>query len=150
MSTVKYRHKQNKKYKLKGLLHVVKEQIIDGDKGLSFSLLTKDETKDGKTNFYRIFVMETEKDTFTVKEKVDDKENEDKTVTMAELKKIITANKDLAFVKQYIDKERGSYSAKVKKEIGGKPSKKASKKSSKKKASRKGSKKASKKGSRKW
>ena len=133
MSSVTYRKENSRSFKLKGVKHLVKESIIDGEKGLSFMLTTKEGEK-----FYRIFVKETEKDKFHVKEKVDEKETE-KDIDMAEVKKMLKSNKDLCFVKAYVENERGNYKGGAKKSSRKKSSVKKSsvKKSSKKKASKK-------------
>lgn len=103
MSTVTFRHENQKSFKLKGVKHIVKESIIDGEKGLSFVL-----TKKTGEKFHRIYVKETAKDKFELKEKVDDKEST-KPIDMAELKKMLKAESDLDFVKQYVENERGSF-----------------------------------------
>ena len=69
MSTVNFRHENNKSFKLKGIKHLIKESLIDGEKGLSFVFTKKEGEK-----FRRIFVKETSKDNFEVKEKFDEKE----------------------------------------------------------------------------
>ena len=43
MSTVTYRYEKTHSYKKKGVKYVVKESVIDGEKGLSFHFLTKAE-----------------------------------------------------------------------------------------------------------
>jgi hypothetical protein len=134
MSSVTYRKENSRSFKLKGVKHLVKESIIDGEKGLSFMLTTKEGEK-----FYRIFVKETEKDKFHVKEKVDEKETE-KDIDMAEVKKMLKSNKDLCFVKDYVENERGNYKGGAKKKSSvkkGSVKKSSKKKSSKKKASKK-------------
>jgi ssDNA-specific exonuclease RecJ len=103
MSTVTFRHENQKSFKLKGVKHLVKESIIDGEKGLSFVL-----TKKAGEKFHRIYVKETAKDNFELKEKIDDKEST-KEIDMAELKKMLKAEKDLEFVKDYVENERSSY-----------------------------------------
>ena len=123
MSGPAFRFENSKSFRLKGVKHLVKESIIDGEKGLSFVLTKKEGDK-----FHRIFVKETSKDKFEVKEKVDEKETT-KEVDMAEVKKMLKSNKDLEFVRDYVDKERGSYKGGAKKS-----SKKGSKKSSKKRS----------------
>ena len=105
MSTVTYRYEKTHSYKKKGVKYVVKESVIDGEKGLSFHFLTKE----GDKKFYRISVRETEKDKFTVKEKKDDKETEKKNVSIADIIKMLKANKYLAFVLAYVTNERGKY-----------------------------------------
>ena len=37
MSTVTYRHENSYSYKKGGVKHVIKESIVDGEKGLSFN-----------------------------------------------------------------------------------------------------------------
>jgi len=176
MSSIVYRHENNKSFKdKKGVKHLVKESIIDGEKGLSFVLTVKE-----GDNFHRIHVKEVGKDKFELKEKVNDKETS-KELDMKELNNMIKSNKDLAFVKDYVENVRGKQkggavnleqcggakkkSKKSKKLmmdstdpedvdldlIGGgkKKSKKGSKKSSKKRSMKGGSKKTSKKGSKK-
>ena len=160
MSGPAFRFENSKSFRVKGVKHLVKESIIDGEKGLSFVLTKKEGEK-----FHRVFVKETSKDKFELKEKVDEKETT-KDIDMAELKKMLKSNKDLEFVKAYVENERGSYKGGAKKGSK-KSSKKASKKGSKKmsggdpepltggakkgskKSSKKGSKKSSKKGSKK-
>jgi len=123
MSGPAFRFENSKSFRLKGVKHLVKESIIDGEKGLSFVLTKKEGDK-----FHRLFVKEISKDKFELKEKVDEKETT-KEVDMAELKKMLKSNKDLEFVRDYVDKERGSYKGGAKKS-----SKKGSKKSSKKRS----------------
>jgi hypothetical protein len=177
-STVTYRYEFSQSFKKKGVKHVVKEEIIDGEKGMFFKLLTKKGEE-----FYRIEAKEDEnnKDKFLVKEKKGETETQ-KEVSLAELKKIV-ATDNLEFVKKYITKDRDTYkgrsnsislnellltdghiietggakkrSKKASKKVSKKASKKTSKKGSKKqsggakKRSKKASKKASKKGSKK-
>jgi len=54
MSTVTFRHENNKSYKLKGEKHTIKESLIDGEKGLSFMFLKKV----GEGDFYKVYVQE--------------------------------------------------------------------------------------------
>ena len=103
MNTVTFRHENTKSFKQKGVKHLVKESIIDGELGLSFIL-----TKKAGEKFHRVSVKETSKDKFELKEKVDEKEST-KEIDMAELKKMLKSNKDLGFVKDYVENERGSY-----------------------------------------
>ena len=137
-----YRLENQVKTNVKGVHTLIKKSIIDGEtKGLSFSLLTK---KDDK--FHRISVIEKEKDTFEFTEKIDDKETK-KEINMSDVKKMVNKNKDLDFVRDYIENKRSMYKGK-----GGavkKSSKKGSKKASKKVVAKKASKKASKKSSKK-
>jgi hypothetical protein len=143
MSTVTFRHEFNRAFKIKGNKQFVKETLLDGGKGLSFSLLMKDDK-----NFIKLKVAEISKDKFEVKEKKNDEAEESKEISLTDLKKMVKTNKNLVFVKEYLESDRSKYGGtvqKVKKPIvseGG-----AVKRSSK-KASKKVSKKASKKGSR--
>ena len=147
-NTIYYRHtyeksfldSTNKKNKLQ-------EIIIDGEKGLSFSLMKLEGPK-----YVKINVKEISKDKFSLKKRVD-QENTSQDLTLPELKKMITSDKSLLFIKKYIDEERSIVSKNKKTLSGGrKISKKTSKKLSKKlskKTSKKPSKKISKKTSKK-
>ena len=133
MSLVVFRYENNKQFKKNGVGYTLKESIIEGDRGLSFSL-----TKKEGNNFYRISARETSKDMFNIREKKGDNETSiDK--GLADVKKMISENKDLLFIKNYIEKERGTYKGKEKKTISGgaKKSKKSSKTTSVKKSSNK-------------
>ena len=138
MSTVFFRHSNDKTVVKAGQKHVVKESIIDGAKGVSFSFLEKTESDD---KIYKVHVKQLESGDYEVSEvkgKASEKNKEDKkTVKEAEVLKMLSANKKLAFVNTYMTKDR----KKILKEKGGA---KYGKKSSKKKASKKSSKKASK------
>ena len=125
MSGPVFRHEFQRKTNKKGVQELIKEGLMDGEKGLSFVL-----TKKKGEKFYRISVHENDKDNFEVKEKIDEKETTDN-VDMAGLKKIIKANKDLGFVKDYLENERSSFQGGAKK-ASKKPTKKASKKPTKK------------------
>ena len=106
MSTIKYSYKQNFSFVKKGVKNTIKEQVIDGDKGLSLMFLKKE----GDAKFYKVYVKEEEKDKFIVKEKKDDKETE-KTVDMKELTKMLKTLK-LDTITNYVTKERGTYKGK--------------------------------------
>jgi len=109
MSLVVFRYENNKQFKKNGVGYTLKESIIEGDRGLSFSL-----TKKEGNNFYRISARETSKDMFNIREKKGDNETSiDK--GLADVKKMISENKDLLFIKNYIEKERGTYKGKEKK-----------------------------------
>ncbi len=41
-NTVTFRHENKKSFKLKGVKHLVKESLIDGEKGLSFVFTKKE------------------------------------------------------------------------------------------------------------
>jgi hypothetical protein len=143
MSGITYRYTNEIVKMIKGVKHLIKESIIDGDKGMSFMLTTKAGDK-----FHRIYVKKVGDDSYSLTEKKDDKEN-DKTVTLAEVTKMVKTNDNLAFVERYLkeSKQKGGGKRRSSKK---RSSKKASKKmSGGKKGSRKGSKKASKKRSKK-
>jgi len=104
MSTVTYRYEQSYSFKKKGVKHTIREQIIDGQKGLSIKFLKK-----VGDDFYRIYAVEKEgdKDKIILKEKMGEKETE-KEVTQKDLLKILKAEK-LDSMIEYINKNRGSY-----------------------------------------
>ena len=152
MSTVTYRHENNYSYKKGGVKHVVKEEIIDGEKGLSFHYLSKA----GDDKFHSITVRQFPgEDKYSVRQKMGDK-TDDSEMNMAELEKMIKKMKELKFVEDFLPK-RGTFKGRKGSKKGSrKASKKGSRKSikggakkSSKKSSKKGSKKSSKKGSRK-
>ena len=107
-----FRHEYQRSIKVNGDKHSRKESILDGEKGLSFHLTKKEAEK-----FYRINVKETSKDKFEVKEKIDDKEETINELDMSELKKMLKTNKELEFVKNYVDKERGNYKGGASKKV---------------------------------
>ena len=160
MSSVFFRHEQNKTVVKAGSKNVVKESIIDGTKGLSFMFLEKK-----GDDFHKISARQKEGEAvFDVLTKKGDKEDR-KDMKEADLMKMVAAEKKLAFVNNYVTKDR----KKIIKEKGGaktgtgsckngcdgksykkRSSKKSTKKSTRKKASKKTSrKKASKKSTKK-
>ena len=158
MSSVFFRHEQNKTVVKAGSKNVVKESIIDGTKGLSFMFLEKK-----GDDFHKISARQKEGEAvFDVLVKKGDKEDR-KDMKEADLMKMVAAEKKLAFVNNYVTKDR----KKIIKEKGGgkgsschcpgsnqsykkRSSKKSTKKSTRKKASKKTSrKKASKKSTKK-
>jgi hypothetical protein len=133
-----YIFEHNRSYNLNDKKYNYKEYIRDGEKGLEFSLLKKEGDK-----FHKVNVKETSKDSFTLTEKVGDKETS-KEIDIKELNKMLKSNKDLEFAKKYVETDRGKYkgleNTLLSEELAGgkkKITKKASKKVSKKKASRK-------------
>jgi len=154
-STVTFRHEYNESFKLKGVKHTVKHNIIDGSKGLSFMFLKK--VGDDVNDFYKVYAKE-ENGKYKVEEIKGDKKSESE-LSEADVKKMLKANAELAFVLNYMEKERGKYKGKVLKgggfdgdmlpvadesvQMGG------AKRKGSKKSSKKGSKKSSKKGSKK-
>ena len=150
MSGITYRYTNEIVKMIKGVKHLIKESIIDGDKGMSFMLTTKAGDK-----FHRIYVKKIGDDSYSLTEKKDDKEN-DKTLSLAEVTKMVKANDNLAFVERYFKESKQKGGAKKrssKKMTGGKRHSKkrsAKKMTGGKRRSRKGSKKASKKTSRKY
>tara|TARA_B110000971_G_C19994796_1_gene493740 strand:- start:756 stop:1202 length:447 start_codon:yes stop_codon:yes gene_type:complete len=147
MSSVTYRYEQNYSFLKKGVKHTVREQVIDGSKGLSVMLLEKK-----GDDFYKMYAMEIEKDKFEVEEKKGEAEEPKKIISEKDLLKVLK-DKKLDTIVNYITKERGTYKGK-------KITRKALKikgydlvaggaKKSSKKASNKSSKKASKKSAKK-
>ena len=115
MSGIIYRYTLEIYKTVKDVKSLIKESIIDGDKGLSFMLTTKAGDK-----FHRISVKKVSDDNYSFTEKKDDKETE-KTLTFADVTKMVKASDELDFVARYL---------KDTKHKGG--AKKSSKKSSKK------------------
>jgi hypothetical protein len=130
MSTVTYRYEQNYSFLKKGVKNTIKEQVIDGPKGLSVMFLKKE-----GDNFYKLYAKETEKDKIVVQEKEGNTDKPEQIVTLKELLKILKTQK-LDSIINYISKERGMYKGKPmsgkKILIGGYSEKKSSKKTSKK------------------
>ncbi len=102
MSKPTYRYEQSYQFLKKGVKHTVREQVVDGEKGLSIMFLKKvgDE-------FYKLYVKETDKDKFLIKEKVGDKETE-KVASEKDLLKMLKSEK-LDDIVNFVTKERGSY-----------------------------------------
>ncbi len=137
MSTIVFRRERNDTYKLNGVKHVIKEDIIDGEKGLSFHYLSKV----GEDKFHSITVRQISgEDKFSVRQKMNDK-TDDSEMSLSELEKMVKKMKELKFVADYMS-ERGKYKSRH-------SIKKTSKKLSKKKSLKGGSKRSSKKTSRK-
>ena len=105
MSTVTYRHDNNYSFKKGGVKHVIKENIIDGEKGLSFHFLKKVGDKD----FQSISVREVENDKFSVRVKKGENEPVDTEVDMKELSAMIKKDANLKFVDDFLKSDRGSY-----------------------------------------
>ena len=103
MSSPVFRHEYQRKVNNKGVQELVKEGLMDGEKGLSFILIKKIGDK-----FYRVNVRQTDKDRFEMTEKKYDKETT-KEINISELEKLLKSNKDLNFVKNYIDNERSNF-----------------------------------------
>jgi hypothetical protein len=117
MSTVTFRHENNYSYKKGGVKHVIKEEIIDGEKGLSFHYLKKS----GEDKFHSITVRQSgTEDNYSVRQKVGDKSS-DSNMTLADLSKMIKSMKELKFVAEYLP-ERGTYNGKRKSSKKGKKS----------------------------
>jgi hypothetical protein len=104
MSTVTFRHELSTTDKnSKNEKRTVKESIIDGPQGLSVMYLKKE-----GSSFYKLFVKE-DKETgkYVGTEKKDEDEDEKEiNMSMADFKKMVSANKHLHFVKEYIDNRR--------------------------------------------
>lgn len=102
MSKPTYRYEQSYQFNKKGVKHTIREQVIDGEKGLSIMFLKK-----VGEEFYKLYVKESEKDKFEVKEKIGDKETE-KQVNEKDLLKMLKSEK-LDSIIEFVTKERGSY-----------------------------------------
>jgi len=98
-----FRHEYQRKTNNKGILELIKEGLMDGEKGLSCVM-----TKKVGDKFHRINIQETSKNNFELKEKIDEEETT-KEIDMVRLVKMIKSNKDLAFVKNYIENERNDF-----------------------------------------
>jgi hypothetical protein len=109
MSTVNYRYEQSYSFKKKGIKNTIREQVIDGEKGLTIMYLKKE----GDDKFYKVYIKEDEnnKDKFMVNEKVNDKET-DKVIDSKELAKMLKTLK-LDVISNYVAKERGTYKGKA-------------------------------------
>ena len=105
MSKPTYRHENSYQFIKKGVKHTIKEQIIDGEKGLSIKFLKKvgDE-------FYTFFAREDEnnKGEYSLKEKVGETEKPEKKITTKDLMKMLKSEK-LTNVINFIETERGTY-----------------------------------------
>ena len=139
MSTEKpfFRHEYNTMTMKDEVKHVKKENVIDGNLGLSFSY-----TELKGDDFYKI-QGKMSGDKATVMEKKNDKE-ETMELDEKKLMAMIEKNKNLKFLADYMKKDRKKLMPKVK-ATAKRTTKKSSKKSSKKKPVKKGSKKSSKK-----
>ncbi len=110
MSTIVFRRERNDSYKINGVKHVTKEDIIDGEKGLSFHYLSKV----GEDKFHSITVRQVPgEDKFSVRQKINDK-TEDSEMSLSDLEKMVKKMKELKFVAEYMA-ERGKYKARRRK-----------------------------------
>lgn len=89
---------------LKDKKHVVQESLVDGEKGLEFKFIIINGEK-----FKRINVKETSKDEFTLKIKEDENPESTKTLSLADFKKFLKSTKEIEFVKNYFENDRGKY-----------------------------------------
>ena len=78
--------------------NIIREKIIDGSKGLSFSITIK---KDNE--LHEIYVKETDKDSYLFSEKINKNIISEKTLNYKDLLKLIENNKNLKFVSNYIN-----------------------------------------------
>jgi len=78
--------------------NIIREKIIDGSKGLSFSITIK---KDNE--LHEIYVKETDKDSYLFSEKINKNIINEKTLNYKDLLKLIENNKNLKFVSNYIN-----------------------------------------------
>jgi len=110
MSTVTYRHDNSMSFKKNGDKHVLREKLIDGEKGLTFHYLKKE----GEKKFYSITVKEIAKDSFDITIKNGEETKEDKTDIVG-LTKLIKATPGLKFVDIFLSKDRKMYKSRGKK-----------------------------------
>ena len=106
MSSVTYRYDQSYSYMKKGIKHTIKENVIDGPKGLSVMFLEKKGDE-----FYKFYIKETEKNKFEFTEKKGEKEESAKIISDKDLMKILKLHKLESIIK-YISDERGTYKGK--------------------------------------
>jgi len=114
MSTVKFRHELSRtEYGPKGK-RVTKENIINGDKGLSFRYLKKEDN-----DFYKI-ELKQDGDKYVGTEKNGDK-SEPKPMSLSEsdFKKLVSSNKYLNFLKEYLENNKSSSKSSKSKQSGG-------------------------------
>ena len=78
--------------------NIIREKLIDGSKGLSFSIVIK---KDNE--YHEIYVKETNEEAFMFTEKKNKNIINEKTINYKELLKLIENNKNLNFVINYIN-----------------------------------------------
>ena len=112
MNNVTNRHESTYSFKRNGVKHVVKENIIDGEKGLSFYY----SKKLGYNKFYSINVKQTGYDTYFVcikkYHKSDFRENYDKIdtreVNLVGLMKVVKNNRDLDFINRFLIQKHGN------------------------------------------
>lgn len=143
MSGVTYRYEQNYSFKKKGVPHTIKENVIDGNKGLTVLFLEKK-----GDDFYKIYAKEIKNDEFEITEKVGETEKPSQTVDEKGLIKMLKTH-NLGTIINYISKERGTYKGKKIPLANEKPKDHNMSGGAKKKSSKKTSKKSSKKGSKK-
>ena len=106
-STVTYRYNFQKSFvDSKGKKHSMREELIDGQKGLYFKFVHLKGDK-----FSKVMVKEEGKDKFLVMTKEGDKEDK-KTIDSKKLKAMIKDHKHLKFVAEYMkSKDKGEYKA---------------------------------------
>jgi hypothetical protein len=106
MSTVNYRYEQSFSFKKKGIKNTVREQVIDGQTGLSIMYLKKE----GDDKFYKIYVREDEKNknNFILKEKKNEDPEIEKQINDKDLSKLLKTLK-LDVISNYVSNERGTY-----------------------------------------
>lgn len=102
MSKPTYRYENSFKFVKKGISHTVKEQVIDGPKGLTIMFLKKI-----GEDFYKLYAVEKEKGSYEIKEKIGEKESTTQIDEKALLKML--KSEKLEGVINYVTKERGTY-----------------------------------------
>jgi hypothetical protein len=106
MSNVTYRYEQSYSFLKKGEKNTIREQVIDGPKGISIMFLKKK-----GEDFYKFYIKETEKDKYLLKEKKNDNDETEKNIDEKAVLKLLKENK-LDVILTYFTKERGTYKGK--------------------------------------
>ena len=150
-STVTFRYDMSRTEDGPKSKRLIKENITDGEKGLSIMFLKKE-----GDDFYKIYVKENKDSKEYVGTEKKDEVEKDVSMSESEFNKMVNANKHLNFVKEYMENvksgNKGKQSSSLEKKSEKSSSKKTNSKKTKggaKKPSKKVSKKVSKKSSKK-
>ena len=103
MSGVTFRYEQSNSFMKKGVKHTIKENCIDGPKGITIVFLEKigDE-------FYKLSVKEVEKNKFEIIEKKGEEIQPTQIIDEKELIKMLKIHK-LETIINYVSKDRDTY-----------------------------------------
>ena len=103
MSKPTYRYEQSYQYMKKGIKHTIRQQVVDGEKGLSIMFLKKKGDE-----FYKLYAKEIDKNKFLLKEKIGDDKELEREATDKDLLKILKTEK-LDDIINFISKDRDTY-----------------------------------------